>query len=260
MLRIAANREGIGSRLECLLSVMRMAELQGDDYKIRFENNHNAGCNWHDLFENNIETDIDVNVLEYPKVYYSWKFDLTYEERQQYTPKNKYIDFLFDKTPEPIKSQYIEIAKKLIPVEYIRDQIRDFKHNFTPTTISACIRAWKDVRDTPMERAFYFEEYIKAIDDNLYDFVYLTTDDKSVFKKMRKRYGAKLLFYPKQKAMPGYSCDWRSVIGMQEALIELYLAGLNRLMIVTWHSQYNDCQWWFGGGKSQVIEVSKWKI
>lgn len=260
MLRIAANREGIGSRLECLLSVMRMAELHGDDYKIRFENNRNTGCNWHDLFENDIETNVDVNVLEYPEVYYGWKFDLTHDERKQILPKCKYIDFLYDNTPEPMKSSFLKHAASLIPVEYIRNQIRDFKHSFTPFTISACIRSWKDVRGTSMERKFYIDEYWKAIDENICDYVYLTTDDKSVLKKARQRYGAKLLFYPKQKALSGYTCDWHSVIGMQEAVIEIYLGGINRLMIITWHSQYNDCQWWFGGGKSKVIEVSKWRI
>jgi len=257
MLRIAANREGIGSRLECLISVMRMANITGDEYKIRFENNHNASCSWHDLYENDIDTDATVKGLDYPDVYYGWKFDLTFEEREQH---GKYVDFLFDKTPEPIKLQLLEQAGKLIPIEHIRTQVSDFKKLFTPFTISACIRAWKDVRGTDRERAFYIEEYWKAIDENLYDYLYLTTDDKSIYKQAKKRYGSKLLFYPKEKAMPGYSCDWRSVVGMQEALIELYLAGLNRLMIVTWHSQYNDCQWWFGGGKSKVIEVSKWKI
>jgi hypothetical protein len=132
-MRIASNREGIGSRLKCLISAMRLAK----DVKVFWENTHCCRCSWHDLFENDIETDKNPHVLklEYPDVIYSWRFDLTQEERARIGAKR--IDFLFDKVPADIREGLLTQLKRLVPTKRVQRIINQHKLIFDDSNLGS---------------------------------------------------------------------------------------------------------------------------
>ncbi len=255
MIRLASNRTGLGSRLKCLLSVMRLAEMCGDDYGIVYEKNKNARCRWGHLFENDIEvhkTREDLDGVKYPEVYYGWRWKATEDEKKKYAQKT--FDFMYAKTP--FKAGILRQIEKLIPLEFIRNTVVEYKSLIDSNTLAVCARSWKDVKGTHLERNFYADELYSAIEINYTGNIFLATDDAEIYKKLCKRYGKKNVNTYNNRTYWG---DRKSARGMQDALIEMLLPGNANKMILTWHSAYNECQWWFGGGKADVIEVSKWK-
>ena len=247
---VAGNREGLGSRLKCLISVMR---LNGKPL-LYWEKNGKLNCKWGDLFENSFKT------IRRPHkkdpgfdVYYSWRWKTTTNERRKWGLK--YYDFMYHDTPKSLRSGILKQINQLKPVECVRNEIDTFKRQFSKNTISVCVRTWKDVVGSPKERRFDLKEVTQTVDKNIKSNIFLTSDSVQVYHEFVGRYGKNnVLYYPKRT---GWG-DRHSTKGMQDTLVELYLAGLNRKMFITWHSAFTECQWWFGGGKAEVTEMVKW--
>jgi len=252
-MRIAANREGIGSRLKCLLSVMRMASMNGESYRIKFDHNKNVRCNWNDLFLNNIETKESVKKLEYPNIFCSWKWDSTKEERLKYN--TKYFDYMFSETP--FKKDILYHISKLNLVKYCEDAIKNYNKKIDSNTVSVCVRTWADVFGTKLQRDFNINKYFSLIDKEPEDKkIFLTSDIGKTLVLFQMRYGKeRILYFPKRTQWG----DFSTVEGMQDTMVELYLSGRANKMYIAWHSAFTECQWWFGGAKAEVIEVNKWK-
>lgn len=246
---VSANREGLGSRLKSLLSVMRL----NDKYKIYWERNKKASCEWRDLFENRIAT--KKRPAKNSKHWYcSWKFDATQEEIKKY--KRRRFDYMYGNTPDFLLDGITAQIKKLIPVEYIRNEVEAFKSQFDNNTISACVRTWADVKNTPLARKFSIKEVFNHVDKHIIDKVFLTSDVENTYTEFVNRYGKNnVLYYPKRT---GWG-DNRSKKGMQDTLIEMLLPGNNRKMLLSWHSAFTECQWWFGGAKAKTTEMVRWK-
>jgi hypothetical protein len=260
MMHIASNREGLASRLKCLISVMRLNKV----YRLYWEYNNRLQCKWPLLFENNVlaKESLTENIrlrkkTNAPKTiaHYSWRFDSTKQERELY--KKTDFDWMYDKTPKSIRDGIIAQINKLKPIKYCRDEINKFRANFDKNTVSVCVRTWKDVRGTNLERPFkyawVFEHTDKLPEDAK---IFLTSDSRKTLKEFQNRYGTnRILYYPKRT----YWGDWLSVEGVQDTLIELYLGGSNTKMYLSWHSAFTEAQWWFGGAKAEVIEVAPYK-
>ena len=260
MIWVAGNREGIGCRLKCLVSVMRLH----DDYRLYWEINDRLQCDWSNLFENNILVNKQIKKhvesrqaenLQGTYVYYSWRWDTTEREREKYG--RKYFDYLYNKMPKPIYDGIVKQIDKLIPIKYCRDEIAKYKDKFDENTVSVCVRTWKDVRGTDKERPFHYNwvfEHTDKIPEK--SKMFLTSDNEKSIMVFRKRYGDdRLIYYPKRTTWG----DFNSIEGMQDTLIELYFGGSNSKMYLSWHSGFTEAQWWFGGAKAKAIEIAPYK-
>lgn len=245
---VAGNREGIGSRLKCLVSVMRF----NDKAKLSWEKTYCLNAEFHELFETKIQqTRSELHVD--PRYYYSWRFYTNKEERLLYG--RKYFDFMFDKTPEPLKSQILEQVKKIVPIKNSMRKINEHRAMMDENTISVCVRTWKDTYGTNLERTFEIKDVYRCVEEHLVDKLFLTSDNEDIFRKFCKRYANRVLFYPKRTSWG----DWSSLPGMQDTVAELFISGHAKKMLLSWHSAFTEAQWWFGGAQAEVVEMAEWK-
>jgi hypothetical protein len=85
-----------------------------------------------------------------------------------------------------------------------------------------------------------------------YDRMFVTCDSQEVMNKILSRYKSKVFFTTKRT----YFGDFQSLEGAQDIIIDLYLAGLSKLLIGTRFSSFSEMQWWFGGCQAEYRQIS----
>jgi hypothetical protein len=96
--------------------------------------------------------------------------------------------------------------------------------------------------------AYFSEQDIAAIKSHNLDFM-LRFGFNIIKGEILKKYGERVL-YTKKRTSFG---DYRSIEGVQDALIDLYLSGKNKTLLLSYGSSFGELQWWFGGGHSKII-------
>lgn len=225
-----------------------------NNYKIVWPKNSYINCSFNDLFINKIElknTNIkkikrDLNIEKYS----SWRFIIIPEDKIDYP-----IDFLYNKTPEILQKIYLEKINILKPIKYISSQIQNFSKNFDDKTVTVSIRSWNNkehksslIRSKSFDINYFINEMKKL--KNVSKF-FITTDNIEIIKKLKSVFPNRILVFP-NRTMKG---DFKTIKGMQDILIDLYLGGQNNRLIVSSISTFSELQWWFGGCKSEVLIV-----
>ena len=239
---------GIGNRLKCLISSMSIDEDIKLIWDYGLHNGNDLGgvwCKFSDLFENEFEefsssVDSPLHNVE----------GCTFFEDINHLDL-KYGDNWGDHIPQNLKENHLNKISKLKPVKYIRDSVESFSKNFNENTISVSIRTWKDVPRTKETKGKTFDinklySYLDFYAD--YNF-FITCDDEGTFDEILKKYGERVL-YTKKRTSFG---DYRTMEGIQDALIDLYLSGKNKTILLSYGSSFGELQWWFGGGVSKTI-------
>ena len=240
---IACNQNGLANRLKALLSVMH---LSPNDYGIYWPKGDTVlQCRWHDLFENDIETTTRVG----SRIYDSWRFAI---DRNQYTKETNQeldklfkgkIDFQYEKTPVELQKIYSKLREKLIPVKYVRDEVKKYI-NFS-NSISVHVRSWGDSLPNKKPhwvegmQGFKIENFInemKKYTDSCKFFV--ACDNDRYLKILINAIGEDRIFYrPKRQGKPGGKEQ------IQDALIDMLLLSMNRQLIGSYRSTFTDLAW-----------------
>jgi len=262
---------GLGNRLKCVLSSMRL----DDDVQVFWPNNRFSGCRWNDLFENfseiydipkdsklvrDSERLLVLDSDEIPEGFAQEHPDKKFENgklRKKIEVNNgQNIDHEYERIPEKIKLDYIEQAKKLVPAEYIRNRLEEFSSaNFDENTVSVHMRSWAD--DSRRQCLFDFNNYFKYMDEMTDKKFFVCADHQHCIDVLKERYPLRVFDYPKQgdgNYSPGTSY-MSTLEASQDAIIEMYLLGMNPIILGSYLSTFVEVGWYLGECKGKVIIV-----
>ena len=255
---ICAPIGGLNNRIRCLISAMRADE----DIKLVWPyKNHTQWlwCKFSDLFDNPYEEFfyLEECKLKYPNLdlYSDYKFIPLKNEIDINHFDKKHLDNWQEEIPKNLKNSYLKAAARLKPIKYIQDSVDNYKRLFDKDTISVSIRSFLDCDKNKNSMGQYFDiSRLFHILDNIKEKrFFITCDHQETFNKVLDRYGDRVLYTPKRT----FFGDFQSTEGIQDSVIDLYLGGLNDLLISSMGSSYCEMQWWLGGGhaKTKVINL-----
>jgi hypothetical protein len=245
---------GIGNRLKCIISSLSIDE----DLKLLWEYGPHEGqdlggvwCRFNDLFENNFE-EFD-SMKDWPGHNCKHVEGCTFFENINHLDLH-YGDNWGNHIPEELKKKHVGIISKLKPVKYIRDNVERFSKLFDDDTITVSIRTWKDVPRTrnTKGKTFSIDSLYSYLDTYNTNKFFITCDDENTFNEILKKYGDRILYTEKRTTFG----DYRTKEGIQDALIDLYLSGKNKKILLSYGSSFGELQWWFGGGVSQITMMN----
>jgi len=262
---------GLGNRLKCVLSSMRL----DDDVQVFWPNNRFSGCRWNDLFENfseiydipedsklvrDSERLLVLDSDEIPEGFAQEHPDKKFENgklRKKIEVNNgQNIDHEYERIPEHVKTSYIQQAKKLVPTEYIRNQLEAFSsENFDENTVSVHMRSWAD--DPRRQCLFDFNNYFKYMDEMTDKKFFVCADHQHCIDVLKERYPDRVFDYPKQgdgNYSPGTSY-MSTLEASQDAIIEMYLLGMNDTILGSYLSTFVEVGWWLNECEGEVIIV-----
>ncbi len=275
---VSLNTGGITNRLKNILSTLRVSEDLSRTPVVLWVENAKLQCRFNDLFENEfklIETWPEykallrsVNWREYRKVserflkdrtpyllFGTWRLatypDDVPPEFSQMLPSRAGgdIDFEFERVPQFLRDRYVGLINQLKPVPYVQEQIDAFSENFDANTVSISARSWVEFQGR--QKYFRIEEFYDLMDEMDDKTFFVSCDSREVLAKFEKRYGKRILSYPKRTEMG----DRLSKVGMQDILVDLYLLGKNPRIITSFFSTFPETSWWFGGCQAEVEVV-----
>jgi len=274
---VSMVNSGLCNRMKNLLTILRLSEKHSLVPILYWLNNNAVQCEFHDLFKNKINLISDEKQLKKIYQFEDWR-EFRYIPKKM--PQVKYIllnswrllispgdvqnnfsdvlpgaygneiDFEYHRIPEKIKNDYINILIKLQPVDYIMDNVHLFQDRFTDNTVSVHVRSWADAKNRN-DLIFNCQDFFKKMDSLNKNTFFISCDSEPVLEIFQKRYGEKILYFPKKT----YTGDRSSKIGIQEALIDLYLLSKNNRIITTYLSSFSEMAWWLGLCKAKIDVV-----
>jgi hypothetical protein len=269
---------GLCNRLKNLMTVIRIAEDRGRIPAVYWPKNPEVCCDFSELFKNKIEIiskeselkniyktqswreyrhypekDIDVDYL----IISSWRLLVS---RNELSPgfaeavpsmSRNDIDFEYQRIPDDIRKPYVDLIKRLEPLDYLTGKIEEIAEQFDDGTVSVHIRSWVDAQNRS-EQVFDFAGYVKVMDrfgpDQRF---FISCDTESVLSRMIGKYGSRIIYFPKE-AITG---DRATTLGIQEALVDLYLLAKNKTIITSYMSTFSEFAWWLGSCSADVHVV-----
>lgn len=261
---IASARGGLGNRIKCLVSSMRLAERQSKTLILFWPADDDCGCRFIDLFENKIsqvtqdELERLIKKTDFSQSYRiceTWRF---LSLPQDALPKNfsrayvseegNNIDFEYGRIPLSVRNDILKYLFRLTPNKYIVEKTDEFCGKFDNDTIAVNIRSWETEKRSAL---FDIRNVYKVMDRKRKGAFFIVCDSPAVLEQLKSRYGERALIYPR-RTFPG---DRKSVEGIQDALIELLLLAKNRTLIVSYLSTFSEMAWWFGACKAKVEKI-----
>ena len=248
---------GLNNRIKCLLSTMRVE----DDIKLVWPyatERRGLQCSFSDLFSMPYETFFSLEECQTKyknlEIYSDFKFiqikediDINHLDRDYGSNWTKYV-------PEEIKVSYIKVISKLKPIPYIQDQVNKYKQLFNKDTITFAIRTYLDEEKNKISMGQHFDinRVFSILDQYKDKTFFITCDHQETFDKILNKYKSQVIYTPKRT----FFGDYNTVEGTQDSVIDLYLGGLNDLLISSMGSSYCEMQWWFGKCKSKIKVVN----
>ena len=259
---VSINEGGLSNRLKVIASCIRLDNKNYgvkwnilDDYK---KNAHILNCPFNKLFKNNIEVDeikkgdkvlkdpylVIKESDNLPEKFNNFKSNCNRGFRCQ-DPKNRNIDYMYNKIPKFIKYEFINCFKKLEPIDELKKKIEDFSKNFKDTTISVHIRSWnRNGEKSRRDGLFNIQKYEKEMKKyNLNYNFFISTDSEEVREYFLEKSKLKknIIFYNRVTSLN----NSRDILeGMQEDLIELYLLSKNKIIIGSHFSTFTEVAWY----------------
>ncbi len=261
---------GLGNRIKCLLSCMRL----DDDVKLLWPRNRFTTCDFSQLFDGDWEVDsvpegADTRfserllVLEsdgipegFAQEHPDKKFENGKLRKKIEVNNGQNIDHEYERIPEKVRESYIQQAKKLVPAEYIRNQLEEFSsENFDENTVSVHMRSWAD--DPRRQCLFDFNNYFKYMDEMTDKKFFVCADHQHCIDVLKERYPHRVFDYPKRgdgNYSPGTSY-MSTLEASQDAIIEMYLLGMNPTILGSYLSTFVEVGWWLNQCKGKVVIV-----
>lgn len=271
---VCINRAGLGNRVKGLISAMRLCKLTNRKLLLYWENNQYLGCDFNDLFENEIEQ-IDENQLKEIKekdaliirdvikegwetheylIIDSWKFqflpgEIPEEFAKVYSSeKGANIDFEFDRVPEDIRNNLLTELTSLRPKKEIIDFVDKFvEDNRIRECIGLQIRRG-DNRFTidGREKVSSDEKFVKVIESLPSERFYLSTDGYETLLSLKEKFGDKIVAYPEHEIKRK---EKESVINGFKAMLIL---SKTKHLYGSYLSTFSEMAWWFSGCKVPI--------
>jgi len=269
ILMISTNSGGLSNRLKSYISALRLdpnAKIYWPVLGSYRTHNHILNCSFHKLFKNDIEVQNNPQKNIYnshclaikesdvlPKHFNTFQSKCSVKfSKSDKLQRN--IDFMYNKIPESIKNEYIELFKILKPIDTLQNKINNFSEQFNEKTVSVHIRSWN--RNKEMGRRSYLfdiQKYEKEMNkyDNTYTF-YISTDSQQVKDYFQKQKKYNVIFYPRTSDL-NTSRDFE--LGIQEDLIELYLLSKNSIFIGSHFSTFSEVAWYLSRCTKNIVIV-----
>lgn len=278
---LAANVGGISNRVKCLVSMWRLADLFDKKLILEWHLNHTCGCEFKDLFENDIPEISLEELAKTPESTYlvsnTFRFvPLPNEIPDNFakvypTPRGNNIDFEFERVPEEVRENILVYLRKLKPIETIRRIVDAFTEKYDVTNLVG-VHIRRDDFMIGKERlgevstddkfSLKMKELLK--EDPSTKFLFCS-DCPSTEIKFNEEFGDKIIIYPKKNR------DRTTKLNTQQGLIDLLLLSKTKHIIGTYRSTFNELAWWLGEckakvdiiideGKKEIFESNKKKL
>lgn len=253
---------------------MRLCKITGRKLLIYWENNQYLGCDFNDLFENNIEqissdelknikhknTLITRDVIEEGWEAYdyliidSWKFqflpgEIPEDFAEVYSSNNgANIDFEFERIPEDIRKKLLTELFSLKPKKKIADFVDKFVNE---SGIKNCIglqirRGDNRFTVDGREKVSSDAKFINIIESLPKERFYLSTDGYDTLLLLKEKYGNKIIAYPEKEIKRR---EKESVINGFKAM--LILSRTKRLY-GSYLSTFSEMAWWYSECKIPI--------
>lgn len=271
------NRAGLGNRIKGLISAMRLSKITGRKLLLYWENNKYCGCDFNDLFENevgeikknelkeikkkNSKVYRDVLEADYDKYDYiildTWKFlFLPGEVPEGFSKiypseKANNIDFEFNRIPEEVRGKLMGELFSLNPKKEIIDFVDKFsKENNIENCIGLHIRRG-DNRFTVdgREKISSDDKFIEIINKNPEEKFFLSTDGGDTKKEFKDKFGEKIITFPESNLKRAHK---ESII---QAFEEMLILSRTKHIFGSYLSTFSELSWWFGGCKAKIEVV-----
>ncbi len=240
---ISTDKSGLCNRLKSLISALRLDR----NAKVYWVKNHKVRCYFSDLFKNDIEIK---RVPQDARIYNNWRFCLI-RNGDLYIPEDEseYYDRMYDATPTKDKEEILNVISSFVFNDYVQSQVDSLENS--EDCISVQIRTWHEAKGTPKFESYDISKYFTAIDKLDPRKLFVTSDNPNPVRLMRKRYGDRVVVYPKRTKFG----DRNSRKGMQDITVDFLLSSKNNVIIGDKLSTFTELSWWFGGCKANVITV-----
>lgn len=203
------------------------------------------------IFEN-IKLATEEEFSKYPH-FDNWRFvveEAEFSELSEY----RYIDLLYEKTPQYFINKYLPIFNSLSINKDILEYVNEFENeNNLKNCIGLHIRSWYCDR-----KSWHTNElFEKALDSLKTDQkIFLCSDSKSVVEYFSNKYKDKIVSHEQERynhphlAESGHNDSIQTNV---DAFIDLLLLSKCDTIIGTYASTFPEVAWWFGNCKSKVL-------
>ena len=271
---VCINRAGLGNRIKGLISAMRLSRITGRKLLLYWENNQYLGCNFKDLFENDLAQITKKQLKEIKKEnskvyrdvleddYNSYKFIIIDTWKFQFLPKEipegfseiypsekaNNIDFEFNRIPPEIREKLLDELESLRP----RKEIVEFVDNFSKENkISECVGLQIRRGDTRFtvdgrEKISSDDKFIKVINSLPNERFYLSTDGYNTLLLLKGMFGDRIIAYPEKEIKRS---EKESVINGFKAILIL---ARTKHLYGSYLSTFAEMAWWFGGCNNKI--------
>jgi len=259
---IAANPGGIANRLKCLISMWRLSDRYNKKLYLHWVKNKTCGAEFNELFENKFDFINKEELAKFPQedcmISETWRFLALPEEvpdnfAEVYpTKRGNNLDFEFHRIPLEIRQKIMYYLNKFIPVKEVRDNVKWFEKKYDLSQMVGVHIRRDDFLDGEegLGKVSSDEKFIEKIElmlsENSSLKFFLCTDEPKVEDKFLKKFGNKIVVYPK------IDRDRTSLECTQDGLVDLLLLSKTKHIIGTYCSTFNELAWWFGGCKAKV--------
>jgi len=158
------------------------------------------------------------------------------------------IDFEYARIPPSLRTTYLDLLHSLKIKTSLLEYVHEFSsEHFDENTTSIHMRTWMtDSWDkAPRRHAhfFKFENYIDAIEAQLPNKVFLSSDNAEYARRLKQRFGSALIMLPEN----------HSFNATEEAFVSLLLLSKNAVLFGSNVSTFTEMAWWYSDCRSRVI-------
>lgn len=253
-LTIATNSDGIGNRIKCILSALRL----DPGARVFWPKTASVQCDFADLFENDLAIG---NIPKDARVVNTWKFLLLPGDRIPeklmnarsvfYTESGDpgpFLDGSFHEIPTEIRDDYVKWIQTLRPSRPVREAVSEASSRFSPGTVSVHVRTWSDAWLRRL--TFHLKNYESAMRESGGADFFVCSDDQARIGPLKEKFQSRV--FTLDEASP------RALELKQEqyALAEIILLGKAKKMLLTSGSTFGEVGWFFGGCGAHVTVVT----
>ena len=243
---------GLCNRIFCLVSCLRLSEINSSKVALKWQKNDRFNCNFEDLFENKLIDASTINSLHQgsKKIKYVNTWRLLFSLDKIHSTNNKITnDFLGDEYETVSlenRNKFLPYFNLLQPTHYIENEVNSFAKNFNENTISMALRTWEQTESR--QHLFKLDRVKAIIDANPNSTFFISCDSETTLNEIKNSYGKRILHYP-SRTVTG---DRNSTEGIQDALIDVLLLSKNTKLKASRLSTFSEAAWWFGQCKADV--------
>ena len=250
---IASCRAGLGNRLKCLLSAMRLSP----EVRIIWPKWRSVKAPFKYYFENDLEIEQAPKGAE---IYRNWNFIVlpgdNWAEIRALSPlhdvapskaQGVYLEDMYDQMPQRIRDAFVAAAR-ILKVEAGVQSIVDMVLAQLPSSyIGVHIRTWDD--DSRKAVTYRIDSYLEAMRRFSGHTFLVCSDSVKCIQTVKAIFGGRAL------SREDFLMTDRGLLKEQWALVDMLLLGNAEEMIVTEASTFTEAGWFLSGARARVHVV-----